>query len=729
MDPQTPEPPNSKSKPVTPVTGQVPPGQYPPGYPPQGYPQDFFPPQGYPPGYPQGYMPPPGYGYPPQGVPPGYPPQGYPQGYPPQGYPQGYAPPPPGYMPQGYPGYQTGPLMAPPPVGVEAPPSNLEAPAAPPAVAKSAPVAVPAPSIPAPSGVQAKMPAPSIPAPSGLQARTPAPSLPSAAAAVAAPVVEEAEGQEVVEHVEGEIYHPPALTHIEPAKPKNAFQRAWAKVGGGGLTLSLAIHAGLIILAGIIVVSVQQAQKQVDFLPGGGTQQGQQASADMKHKVQNKKRSTISKSVPMRKVVSTSTNAAISLPESPPDLLDVPDVSSMMGGSMGGGGFGSGGSGGGFGSGVGMGGASGFVSLPPSMRSRCSSTERLEKLRQTGGKPECEVAVTKSLAWLKTKQNPDGSWGRGNKAAMTGLALLCYLGRCETPDSPFYGENVMKGILYLIELSKKNPSGFITENPKGIAGAYEHGIATYALGEMYTLARLGSKSLPGMRETFEKGVELIIKTQGTDGRAKGSWDYYTKNASEGKMTSGREDLSVAGWQYQALKAAKNTSLKIAGLHSAIESTVDYIERMQTKDGGFGNPNRDAHYNQWSLTGAGVLGLQTLGKGNKKAATAKGMKFLRDFLTAEPLDWNKNCNLYCWYYYTQAFFQAGGDDWKFYNEQFLPQILSAQNPDGSFKRGRANWPSGDAADEVYRQTLCTLQLEVYYRYLKVADREDGSIFDK
>jgi hypothetical protein len=726
MDPQPPEPPpNSKSKPVTPVTGQVQPGQYPPGYPPQGYPQGYaYPPQGYPPGYPQGYMPPPGYGYPPQGAPPGYPPQGYPQGYPPQGYPQGYAPPPPGYMPPGYPGYQTGPLMAPPPVGGEAlpAPSNLQSA---PAVAKSAPVAVPAPSIPTPSGVQAKAPAPSIPTPSGLQAKVPAPSV------AAAPVVVEAEGlsgevHEEVVHAEGEVYHPPALTHIEVGKPQNAFQRAWAKVGGGGLTLSIAIHAGLIILAGSIYLAVKQQQKQVDFLPGGGTQQGQQASADMKHKVQNKKRSTISKSVPMRKVVSTSTNAAISLPEAPPDLLDVPDVSSMMGGSMGGGGFGSGGSGGGFGSGVGMGGASGFVSLPPSMRSRCSSTERLEKLRQTGGKPECEVAVTKSLAWLKTKQNPDGSWGRSNKAAMTGLALLCYLGRCETPDSPFYGENVMKGILYLIELSKKNPHGIISESwqgGKGGGGTYEHGIATYALGEMYTLARLGSKSLPGMREAFEKGVKLIIDNQSP----KGAWGYggdvivYNKNTGN--------DLSVVGWQYQALKAAKNTSLKIDGLHSAIDKTVDYLLTKQTKDGGFGNPNRDAHYNQWSLTGCGVLGLQTLGKGNKKSDIGKGMKFLKDFLTAEPLDWNKNCNLYCWYYYTQAFFQAGGDDWKFYNEQFLPQILSAQNTDGSFKRGRANWPAGDAADEIYRQALCTLQLEVYYRYLKVGDREDGSIFDK
>jgi hypothetical protein len=47
----------------------------------------------------------------------------------------------------------------------------------------------------------------------------------------------------------------------------------------------------------------------------------------------------------------------------------------------------------------------------------------------------------------------------------------------------------------------------------------------------------------------------------------------------------------------------------------------------------------------------------------------------------------------------------------------------------FKRGRPNWPSGDAADDIYRQTLCTLQLEVYYRYLKVADRDEDSFFDK
>ena len=38
----------------------------------------------------------------------------------------------------------------------------------------------------------------------------------------------------------------------------------------------------------------------------------------------------------------------------------------------------------------------------------------------------------KSLRWMKQTQNKDGSWGN-RKVAYTGLALLAYLGHCETP--------------------------------------------------------------------------------------------------------------------------------------------------------------------------------------------------------------------------------------------------------------------------------------------------------
>jgi hypothetical protein len=654
------------------ATQPLPPGYTPPpGYPPQmpGYPQ------GYP--MPQGMMPP---GYP---MPQGYPPQmpGYPQGYPmPQGYPPGYPMP---AMPM--------PAMMPPPA-----PSSVTGAVAP------------------------------IPAPSAVAPAMPVPSAPMAAVAVAAPADDDGgEAVAVAEHQEGEVYHPPALTHIETGPPPNKFVQMWRKMGASSLLVSILVHAGLGVLALFVVFTTGVMDKQVDFLPGGGTAQGAQASQDLQHKVQQKKRSSINKTMPMKKLVSTSMNSSITLPEAPPDALDMPDVSAMMGGGALGasGGFGMGGAGGGFGKGMGLGGAAGFVTLPPSMRSRCSTQERLEKLRQNGGSPECEAAVSASLEWLKGKQNADGSWGRNNKCAMTGLALLCYLGRCETPESPFYGDNVMKGILFLIETQKANKYKLFSQATKGNAPVYEHGIATYALGEMYTLARLGSKSLPGMREAFEQGVKIIIDNQ----QDSGSWVYDGETGFYAGKKS-REDLSVAGWQFQALKAAKNTGLKIDGLHSSITKMTKYLEDKQTKDGGFGGANRDAHYNQWSLSGVGILGLQTMARG-KTTTIKKGIKFLRDFITAEPLDWNKNCNLYCWYYYTQAFFQQGGDDWKFYNQQFLPQILSAQQPDGSFKRGRPNWPAGDAADEIYRQCLCTLQLEIYYRYLKVSDREEDSFFDK
>jgi hypothetical protein len=52
----------------------------------------------------------------------------------------------------------------------------------------------------------------------------------------------------------------------------------------------------------------------------------------------------------------------------------------------------------------------------------------------------------------------DGSWGgkdknadgepksNAHKNAMTGMALLCYLGHCELQDSPDYGPTVQKAI-------------------------------------------------------------------------------------------------------------------------------------------------------------------------------------------------------------------------------------------------------------------------------------------
>ncbi|MES2736274.1 MAG: hypothetical protein V4672_08135 [Verrucomicrobiota bacterium] len=83
-----------------------------------------------------------------------------------------------------------------------------------------------------------------------------------------------------------------------PVRPPNAgsftgkqlpgWLLAWRKIGGGSLTASLLIHVGLLFAAGLVVVVTQGMEKRVDFLPGGGTQQGALASSEMQHQVQQK---------------------------------------------------------------------------------------------------------------------------------------------------------------------------------------------------------------------------------------------------------------------------------------------------------------------------------------------------------------------------------------------------------------------------------------------------------
>ncbi|QIF00928.1 terpene cyclase/mutase family protein [Roseimicrobium sp. ORNL1] len=504
---------------------------------------------------------------------------------------------------------------------------------------------------------------------------------------------------------------------------RNLLEVYWEKVGGGSFLVSLVIHAGLLIGAFFVVKEYQQ-EPEVDFMPHGEGAAMHQANVNLTKTVQNSKTSRLKDSLRPQRLVVPGPSNHLMLPESPMDV-ELPDVSPDLGsgGPMGvpGPGTGKFGPGGQPGGSTGQGTASRWVQLPISMRGRCGSAERLQKLKESGGSAECERAVSNALEYLKSKQKPDGSWGTNSKGAMTGFALLCYLGRCETPESIYYGDNVMKGILFLVEMQKKNPYKMFSQATSGNGPVYEHGIATYALGEMYALARMGGKSLPGMREAFEDGVKVIIDNQ----QPGGSWVYDTE---KGFYSPGREDLSVTGWQYQALKSAKLSGLQIEGLNGAIEKTVKYLEGKQTKDGGIGTMNREGSYNQWNLTGAGTLGLQTLAHGGKKTEIKKAIAFAHDLFKKEPPAFETG-DMYGWYYYHQAFFQNGGEEWKYWNEAVLPQILKAQQADGSWKpNGAAHNPSA-GGDNVYSTALCTLMLEVYYRYLKVGDRERGSLFDR
>ena len=75
------------------------------------------------------------------------------------------------------------------------------------------------------------------------------------------------------------------------------------------------------------------------------------------------------------------------------------------------------------------------------------------------------------------------------QGAMTGFALLAFLGHGELPVSPEFGPTVQKGLDWLVENGKKNDGRLSMEKSFNVSGVYAHAIATFALGEYYTMTK------------------------------------------------------------------------------------------------------------------------------------------------------------------------------------------------------------------------------------------------
>jgi len=366
------------------------------------------------------------------------------------------------------------------------------------------------------------------------------------------------------------------------------------------------------------------------------------------------------------------------------------------------------------GNGPGEGEGSPFTNLPPDIRERCTKSDRLNRLITNGGNEACEEAVVKSLRWMKKTQNADGSWCPNKKVAMTGFALLAYLGHCETPNSEEFGDAVTRAIVYLVNISMKN-GGKMADDFKDGHWCYDHSIATYALAEASTFCKKLDIHVPRLDEATKASGDWILEHQ----HSSGAWDYnYDMSGNRGG------DTSIALWHIQALKACKHTGLwENRVFKGCIRSALDYIKSKQSAEGGVGYASATPHGDTgFTMTGGGVLAFQMWGKSHD-SVVRKGAKYIK---RNAKLDYNtEDADLYRHYYHAQAMINRGGDDWKSYNTLFRDQILHNQNADGSWKNvgGGAKvkavapqYQGGSALANHYRTCLATFMLEVYYRFL-------------
>lgn len=319
-----------------------------------------------------------------------------------------------------------------------------------------------------------------------------------------------------------------------------------------------------------------------------------------------------------------------------------------------------------------------------------------------------ENAVMHGLRWLRDHRNVDGSWGTRHKGAMTGLALLCFLGHGETGESPEFGLAVNEGINWILKHGTDH-RGRLSMTADGWGpgngGVYEHAIVTYALGEYYTMTRDER-----VVELLKQAVGYIVAGQGPDG----GWMYHYDK------TQG--DTSVSGWQVQALKAAHLTGLPIPGVTGALDQAMKNLDRVQGPNGGYGYRGPEDRY---SLTGVGVL-CELFWKESRNKDLRQSVKFILEKSDKEfPVQYQgEKADLYAWYYHTQALLMFGGTAWREWEKKVIQEIVKAQTlPAG-------DWPvmrvpahgnlqnSGELTGQVYRTTLCILMLESYYRYMPV-----------
>jgi hypothetical protein len=313
----------------------------------------------------------------------------------------------------------------------------------------------------------------------------------------------------------------------------------------------------------------------------------------------------------------------------------------------------------------------------------------------------------KGLHWLKSVQNSDGSWSNNHQPAMTGLALLAFLGHGETQVSAHFGATVRRALEWLRKSGDLNEGRFapgLVGNTGSNSDAYEHAIATYALADYFVLT--GDE---GVEPLLRKAVGYIIAGQAPDG----GWNYgYSKEPNS--------DTSVSGWQIQALASVHQSKLIVDGLDAALDRAMTNLQRVQSDNGNFGYRQKGDRGENASLVGVGTLCSALWPGGAADRTSAKGARFLLQ-AHREKLDYHApSADLYAWYYNAQACSAIGGTTWLRWNRLFRDEIVAAQSANGSWPATSSYAPGAelqrqaDGAGPIYRTALCTLMLETYYR---------------
>ncbi|MDB4557888.1 DUF5684 domain-containing protein [bacterium] len=353
------------------------------------------------------------------------------------------------------------------------------------------------------------------------------------------------------------------------------------------------------------------------------------------------------------------------------------------------------------------------------------STDMKKKLlRDYGGTPSSEAAVTEALKWFSRHQMPNGGWtyqhdlvckGRCKDAcdasynksynAATAMALLPFLGAGQTQLSGEFRQNVKLGLFFLMKNGKQGKKNGlpVLDLRDGKGNMYSHGLAAIALCEAYAMTE-DRALLP----YAQASLNFIITAQCNDG----GWRYSPNG-------SGGGDTSVVGWQLMALKSGYMGHLAVPP--QTIQGSMLFLDKVQSNDGAVYGYTGPVPKFRPATSAVGLLCRMYTGWDKNHPGIVGGVKELSKHGVS------KN-DFYYNYYAAQVLRQYGGVEWDKFNVEMRDFLVASQAQEGG-EKGSWYVKGGHTsnAGRLCITSFATMMLEVYYRhmplYAEAAGEED------
>jgi hypothetical protein len=317
-------------------------------------------------------------------------------------------------------------------------------------------------------------------------------------------------------------------------------------------------------------------------------------------------------------------------------------------------------------------------------------------VEQMGGSNQTERAVGLALDWFLRHQSQDGHWsaqgfdGDCNQchgeaevkadAAMTGMVLLCYLGAGHThqEEGP-YRDAVGKGLQWLIK--RQAPDGDLRRGET----MYGQTVSAVALCEAFAMTRDAA-----LAEPARKAVEFVLVRAGHPASDK--------------------DTSVIGWLVFTVESARRAGFTVP--QATFVAARQWLDSVSTPSVPGAYAYSKAGSPSAAMTAEAMFVEQLLGHERNEPLMQQSARYI----LATPPRWQEGAPTYYWYYATLALFQHQGEPWKQWNDRLVAELLAHQQQKGP---AAGSWDTTDEwsrlGGRVYQTAVCTLSLEVYYRY--------------